>query len=162
MATTTDNIYLALERRPRSAKSGTDASSTQNCNCLQTLQNQKLHRQICGHIQVYFKNRIRPSISLCRSGLKSSLDYGKSIVWPEYPVPPPLKGLEMELRGVFNRWRATRILRVIPRAQWPDFRLKLIGTDALLKKGRISCGINREWKRDYLKEVRLFQWPMLC
>ena len=85
--------------------------------------------------------------------MKSLSDYGKTIVWPEFPVPKPVQGLELQLKRVFNRWRAVQILRVIPRVQWPEFRLKLIGTDPLHKNGRSCHGFSREWKRDYLAEV---------
>lgn len=78
---------------------------------------------------------------------KNIRDFGKAIRWPQ----PPLAGrkAEIELKKMFNNWRAFMILRSIPRSEWPQMRLICIASQAIGNR-RKFWGQNRKWLGDYL------------
>lgn len=50
-------------------------------------------------------------------------DYGKNVTWPAPPLS--VRSVVGTLRAVHARWRAWMILRAVPRAEWPQLRLKV-------------------------------------
>lgn len=78
---------------------------------------------------------------------KQMRDYGKSIKWPR----PPLVGRHAEngLKALYNKWRASMILRKYKRADWPQLRLQVIAASALQRR-RKFWGHNRKWLGNYL------------
>ncbi|KAL4708007.1 hypothetical protein ACJJTC_010623, partial [Scirpophaga incertulas] len=69
--------------------------------------------------------------------------------WPSSPrgVPAPL------LRAAYRRWRGWRVLRPVPRDQWPQLRLKVTAA-GVLRGRRRNWGAARHWRGDYLADDR--------
>ncbi|XP_075237510.1 unconventional myosin ID [Lycorma delicatula] len=78
---------------------------------------------------------------------KNMRDYGKSIRWPQPSIA--MKPHLPKLRAIFDRWRATMILKPYPREEWPQLRMKMSAACALKGKRR-SWGHERKWIGDYL------------
>lgn len=74
-------------------------------------------------------------------------DYGKHIVWPVAPIAA--KRSEPGLRMLYNKWRATMLLKKFPRSEWPQLRLQVIAASAL-KQRRKFWGQSRRWLGNYL------------
>lgn len=74
-------------------------------------------------------------------------DHGKSIVWPA--APPVGRPAEAGLRRLFQQWRARRVLRRFPRADWPQLRLQIVAAGALRHRRRF-WGQERRWLGNYL------------
>ncbi|XP_013401655.1 unconventional myosin-Id [Lingula anatina] len=80
--------------------------------------------------------------------VRSMKDYGKSIKWPD--PPPVLKGLVSQLQKTHQRWRAYMILKPIPEAERPTYRLKIAAAEVLGR--RKEWGFQRKWLGNYLAE----------
>lgn len=80
-------------------------------------------------------------------GASTARDHGKSIVWP--PAPPVGRPAEAGLRRLFQHWRAGRVLRRFPRADWPQLRLQIVAASALRRRRRF-WGQERRWLGNYL------------
>lgn len=78
---------------------------------------------------------------------KNSRDYGKSIVWPEPPLA--MRKSEPGLRMLYNKWRASMLLRKFPRSEWAQLRLQVAAASAL-KQRRKFWGQSRRWLGNYL------------
>lgn len=78
-------------------------------------------------------------------------DYGKHIKWPA--PPKVLSAWVAELKKAHNRWRASMILRNIPREEWPALELKCCASDAL-KRQRSDWGYRRRWEGNYLAATK--------
>ncbi|XP_074106186.1 unconventional myosin ID [Cotesia typhae] len=78
---------------------------------------------------------------------KTMRNYGKLLPWPHenYAIRPVIPALKM----MYARWRAWMILRVIPREDWPQLRLKMAAGAALRPK-RQYWGQERRWEGNYL------------
>ncbi|CAH2048321.1 unnamed protein product, partial [Iphiclides podalirius] len=60
------------------------------------------------------------------------------------------RGLAVAIvRGAHRRWRAWLVLRPVPRAQWPQLKLKICAASALARR-RPHWGAHRLWRGDYL------------
>lgn len=81
---------------------------------------------------------------------KQMRDYGKNLPWPV----PPLAGryAEEQLKVLFNKWRASMILKKYPRSEWPRLRLQIIAADAF-KKRRRYWGQDGKWLGNYLSNT---------
>ncbi|XP_063236285.1 unconventional myosin ID [Bacillus rossius redtenbacheri] len=92
-------------------------------------------RKYINQLQVTFRNA------------RNMPDYGKNLKWP----PPPLavRPAVPLIERIFNHWRASMILRSVPREEWPQLRLKIIAVSALGGK-RASWGQGRKWLGNYL------------
>lgn len=55
---------------------------------------------------------------------KNMKDYGKHIVWPEPPLA--VRKAEPGLRLLYNKWRASFLLRKFPRSEWSQLRLQVM------------------------------------
>lgn len=75
-------------------------------------------------------------------------DYGKHISWPEPPLA--VRKSEPGLRMLYNKWRASMLLRKFPRSEWAQLRLQIIAASAL-KQRRKFWGQSRHWLGNYLK-----------
>lgn len=78
---------------------------------------------------------------------KNMKDYGKHIVWPM--VPLSAKQAEPGLKMLYNKWRASMLLRKFPRSEWAQLRLQVIAASAL-KQRRKFWGQSRRWLGNYL------------
>lgn len=78
---------------------------------------------------------------------KNMKDYGKSIVWPV--APTCVRKSEPGLRMLYNKWRASMLLRKFPRSEWAQLRLQIAAASAL-KQRRKFWGQNRRWLGNYL------------
>lgn len=74
-------------------------------------------------------------------------DYGKHIVWPQ--PHSSVRKAEPELRMLFNKWRASMLLRKFPRSEWAQLRLQIAAASAL-KGRRKFWGQSRRWLGNYL------------
>lgn len=78
---------------------------------------------------------------------KNMKDYGKSIAWPVSPIG--VRKAEPGLRMLYNKWRASMLLRKFPRSEWAQLRLQIAAASAL-KQRRKFWGQNRRWLGNYL------------
>lgn len=78
---------------------------------------------------------------------KNMKDYGKHIVWPQPPIS--VRKSEHGLRMLYNKWRASMLLRKFPRSEWAQLRLQIAAASAL-KQRRKFWGQNRRWLGNYL------------
>lgn len=78
---------------------------------------------------------------------KNMKDHGKSIVWPAPPLV--VRKSEHGLRMLYNKWRASMLLRKFPRSEWAQLRLQIAAASAL-KQRRKFWGQNRRWLGNYL------------
>jgi len=53
---------------------------------------------------------------------KNMRDYGKHLAWPRENFA--IRHVVPALKNMYARWRAWMVLRVIPREDWPQLRLK--------------------------------------
>lgn len=74
-------------------------------------------------------------------------DYGKSIAWPIAPIAA--RKAEPDLKMLYNKWRASMMLRKFPRSEWAQLRLQVIAASAL-KQRRKFWGQSRRWLGNYL------------
>nr|XP_022305174.1 unconventional myosin-Id-like isoform X4 [Crassostrea virginica] len=79
--------------------------------------------------------------------VKRMKDYGKSVEWPR--PPSKLQGLVELLQRVHGKWRASMILKDVPKAEWPILRLKVMAAAALGGR-RSDWGSRRKWDGNYL------------
>lgn len=79
-------------------------------------------------------------------GARNMRDYGKSIMWPA--PPPACRNIVTTLRAAHRRWRAWMVLNKIPKAEWPQLRLKINAASVLRK--RPEWGQSRKWEGNYL------------
>lgn len=74
-------------------------------------------------------------------------DYGKHIMWPAAPIV--VRNAEPGLKLLFNKWRASMLLRKFPRSEWGQLRLQVVAASAL-KQRRKFWGQSRRWLGNYL------------
>lgn len=79
-------------------------------------------------------------------GARNMRDYGKSIMW--LAPPPACRNIVTTLRAAHRRWRAWMVLNKIPKAEWPQLRLKINAASVLRK--RPEWGQSRKWEGNYL------------
>lgn len=79
--------------------------------------------------------------------VKNMKDYGKHIRWPE--VPLAMRRAEPGLKMLYNKWRASMLLRKFPRSEWAQLRLQVVAASAL-KQRRKFWGQSRRWLGNYL------------
>ncbi|XP_032822057.1 unconventional myosin-Id isoform X1 [Petromyzon marinus] len=84
-------------------------------------------------------------------GVQKSRDLGKGVRWPAAPVV--LQPFEEYVRLVFRRWRAKKILAVVPPADLPQLRAKVAASDALGSKRR-NWGVQDRWEGNYLASMK--------
>ncbi|RVE45880.1 hypothetical protein evm_009479 [Chilo suppressalis] len=81
--------------------------------------------------------------------LQAELDRNRGLIrtWPPAPrrVPAAL------LHAAYRRWRAYLVLKPVPRAQWPQLRMKICAASAL-KGRRKDWGAAAVWLGDYLAD----------
>ncbi|XP_063384336.1 unconventional myosin ID [Cydia fagiglandana] len=67
--------------------------------------------------------------------------------WP----PAPRRVNSTLIQAAYRRWRAYLILEPIPRAQWPQLKMKICAASALRSRRR-DWGAARQWLGDYLAD----------
>ncbi|PZC73892.1 hypothetical protein B5X24_HaOG208687 [Helicoverpa armigera] len=81
--------------------------------------------------------------------LQAELQRNRGVIrqWPPAPrrLPAPL------LQAAYRRWRAYLTLKPIPRAQWPQLKMKICAASALRAR-RTHWGQDRQWIGDYLAD----------
>jgi myosin-1 len=113
-------------------------------------QQYKRMRALMTMVQAYRLKKMRTYVNNLQAKFvhaRNTRDFGKSIMWPAPPVS--LQKTTRTLKHFYNRWRAFMILSKIPRAEWPEMKLKVAAASVLLNK-RPSYGINRKWEGNYL------------
>lgn len=103
-------------------------------------------------VERYRRYKLRKYIVLLVEKLRDAKrmsNFGKNIQWPKPPAI--LAAFFKELQKAFQIWRASMILRKIPREQWPEMRIKVAAGEHLLGK-RAQWGQRRKWIGDYLSQ----------
>lgn len=80
-------------------------------------------------------------------GVKNMRDYGKHVKWPT--PPKVLRRFEEALQSIFNRWRASQLIKTIPASDLPQVRAKVAAME-MLKGQRADLGLQRAWEGNYL------------
>lgn len=83
------------------------------------------------------------------SNAKSMRDYGKYLPWPRDNFA--IRDVVPTLKMIYARWRAWMVLKVIPREDWPQLRLKM-SAGAVLRSKRPYWGQDRRWEGNYLSK----------
>ncbi|XP_055295540.1 unconventional myosin ID [Sitodiplosis mosellana] len=78
---------------------------------------------------------------------KNMKDYGKHIMWPQPSLA--MRRAEPGLKMLYNKWRASMLLRKFPRSEWAQLRLQVVAASAL-KQRRKFWGQSRRWLGNYL------------
>lgn len=115
--------------------------------CRQRYKKMKAALVIMKHYRLYKQRSYIQQLERTFKNANSLRDYGKSLPWPAEnfavrPVVPALK-------KIFARWRAWMVLKVIPREDWPQLRLKMSAASAL-RSQRNQWGQERRWEGNYL------------
>ncbi|MBN3271327.1 MYO1D protein, partial [Polyodon spathula] len=80
--------------------------------------------------------------------VRSMKDKGKHVKWPT--PPKVLRKFEEALQGIYNRWRASHLIRSLPPEDLPQVRAKVAALETL-KGHRADLGLLRAWEGNYLK-----------
>uniref|UniRef100_A0A8C0DI03 Unconventional myosin-Id n=1 Tax=Balaenoptera musculus TaxID=9771 RepID=A0A8C0DI03_BALMU len=80
-------------------------------------------------------------------GIKTMRDHGKHVKWPA--PPRVLCRFEEALQAIFNRWRASQLIKTIPASDLPQVRAKAAAVE-MLKGQRADLGLQRAWEGNYL------------
>uniref|UniRef100_A0A8W4FMM8 Myosin ID n=2 Tax=Sus scrofa TaxID=9823 RepID=A0A8W4FMM8_PIG len=80
-------------------------------------------------------------------GIRTMRDYGKHVQWPT--PPKVLCRFEEALQAIFNRWRASQLIKTIPASDLPQVRAKVAAVE-MLKGQRADLGLQRAWEGNYL------------
>ncbi|GAB1296556.1 Unconventional myosin-Id [Apodemus speciosus] len=80
-------------------------------------------------------------------GVKNMRDLGKHVKWPT--PPKVLRRFEEALQSIFNRWRASQLIKTIPASDLPQVRAKVAAME-MLKGQRADLGLQRAWEGNYL------------
>ncbi|XP_071495589.1 unconventional myosin-Id-like [Diadema antillarum] len=106
----------------------------------------------------YVKRSYMNQVQSTFGRVKQMRDYGRNLQWPEphrWNVP-----VARLLEKTHRRWVAAKILRNVPREDWPEVRLKSASQGALNGR-RPNWGHRRKWKGDYLADMEEnFQSPV--
>ncbi|XP_043255294.1 unconventional myosin ID [Colletes gigas] len=80
---------------------------------------------------------------------KTMRDYGKRLIWPRenFAIMHVLRALKL----MYERWWAWMILKLIPRDDWPQLRLKM-SAGIVLRSKRQYWGQDRRWEGNYLSK----------
>lgn len=101
----------------------------------------------------YRRYKVRKYISQLQNlyrPVKQMRDYGKSLPWPQAPTSLRKNPGIMQIRKIYEKWRAFMILKRFPREEWPQMQLKIIAAEAL-KRRRPEWGVKLKWEGDYLE-----------
>ncbi|XP_032285144.1 unconventional myosin-Id [Phoca vitulina] len=80
-------------------------------------------------------------------GIKTMKDYGKHVKWPT--PPKVLRRFEEALQAIFDRWRASQLIKSLPASDLPQVRAKVAAME-MLKGQRADLGLQRAWEGNYL------------
>ncbi|XP_030896186.1 unconventional myosin-Id-like [Leptonychotes weddellii] len=80
-------------------------------------------------------------------GIKTMKDYGKHVKWPT--PPKVLRRFEEAVQAIFNRWRASQLIKSLPASDLPQVRAKVAAME-MLKGQRADLGLQRAWEGNYL------------
>uniref|UniRef100_A0A8D0SKE3 Myosin ID n=1 Tax=Sus scrofa TaxID=9823 RepID=A0A8D0SKE3_PIG len=80
-------------------------------------------------------------------GIRTMRDYGKHVQWPT--PPKVLCRFEEALQAIFNRWRASQLIKTIPASDLTQVRAKVAAVE-MLKGQRADLGLQRAWEGNYL------------
>ncbi|XP_043792352.1 unconventional myosin ID [Apis laboriosa] len=80
---------------------------------------------------------------------KTMRDYGKHLIWPRENFA--VRHIISVLKIMYERWWAWMILRLIPREDWPQLRLKM-AAGIVLRSKRLHWGQDRRWEGNYLSK----------
>ncbi|XP_033193175.1 unconventional myosin ID [Bombus vosnesenskii] len=117
--------------------------------CRQKYKKMKAALIIMKHYQKYKMYTYIKELEKMFQNAKTMRDYGKHLTWPceNFAVRHIIFALKM----MYERWWAWMILRLIPREDWPQLRLKM-AAGVVLRSKRLHWGQDRRWEGNYLSK----------
>ena len=100
--------------------------------CRQQYKKMKAALIIMRHYRKYKLKSYVQSLAQRFRYARQNRDYGKNIQWPVAPLAG--RKAEQHLRVLFNKWRASMILKKYPRTEWPQLRLQIIAASAIRRR----------------------------
>ena len=117
--------------------------------CRQNYKKMKAAIVIMKHYRMYkIRTYIKELEKIFRNA-KTMRDYGKRLHWPRenFAVRHVIAALKM----MYERWWAWMVLKLIPKEDWPQLRLKMAAA-AVLRSKRPHWGQDRRWEGNYLSK----------
>ncbi|KAK2588539.1 hypothetical protein KPH14_006318 [Odynerus spinipes] len=117
--------------------------------CRQRYKKMKAALVIMKHYRQYKRYIYIKELEKTFSNVRSMRDYGKYLAWPRENFA--IRNVVPTLKMIYTRWRAWMVLKVIPREDWPQLRLKM-SAGAVLRSKRPYWGQDRRWEGNYLSK----------
>ncbi|XP_046427000.1 unconventional myosin ID isoform X1 [Neodiprion fabricii] len=117
--------------------------------CRQRYKKMKAALVIMAYYRKYKQRSYIQQLERTFRNASSLRDYGRSLPWPaeNFAIRPVIPSL----KKMYARWRAWMVLKVIPREDWPQLRIKMAAASALRSK-RHNWGQERRWEGNYLSK----------
>ena len=117
--------------------------------CRQKYKKMKAALVIMKHYRKYKIRTYIKELEKTFHNAKTMRDYGKHLAWPRENFA--VRHVIPALKVMYGRWRAWMILRLIPREDWPQLRLKM-AAGSVLRSKRAYWGQDRRWEGNYLSK----------
>ncbi|XP_066585268.1 unconventional myosin ID [Prorops nasuta] len=117
--------------------------------CRQQYKKMKAVLVIMEHYRRYKRYSYIKDLQLIFHNANKLRDYGKSKTWPRENFA--VRHVVPALKAIYARWRAWMVLKVIPREDWPQLRIKM-AAGAVLRSKRFYWGQDRRWEGNYLSK----------
>ncbi|KAG7204040.1 hypothetical protein KM043_001899 [Ampulex compressa] len=117
--------------------------------CRQKYKKMKAALLIMQHYRKYKKRIYIKELEQTFHNAKNMRDFGKNLPWPRENFA--IRRTVPALKIIYSRWRAWMILKVIPREDWPQLRLKM-AAGSVLRSKRSYWGQDRRWEGNYLSK----------
>lgn len=92
--------------------------------CRQKYKKMKAALILMHHYARYKQRRYISELERTFKNAKNMRDYGKRLPWPRENFA--VRHVVPALKNIYARWRAWMVLKVIPREEWPQLRLKVL------------------------------------
>ncbi|OAD54424.1 Myosin-IA [Eufriesea mexicana] len=117
--------------------------------CRQKYKKMKAALIIMKHYRKYKMHAYIKELEKMFQNAKTMRDYGKHLTWPRENFA--VRHIIFALKMMYGRWWAWMILRLIPREDWPQLRLKM-AAGVVLRSKRLHWGQDRRWEGNYLSK----------
>ncbi|KOC66671.1 Myosin-IA [Habropoda laboriosa] len=117
--------------------------------CRQKYKKMKAALVIMNHYQKYKMHAYIKELEKIFRNAKTMRNYGKNLSWPRENFA--VRHIIFVLKVMYERWWAWMILRLIPREDWPQLRLKM-AAGIVLRSKRLHWGQDRRWEGNYLSK----------
>lgn len=117
--------------------------------CRQKYKKMKAALVIMKHYRRYKMRAYIDELEKLFRNAKTMRDYGKHLPWPRQNFAT--RHVTPALVMMYKRWWAWMVLRIIPREDWPQLRLKM-AAGVVLRSKRQNWGQDRRWEGNYLSK----------